>query len=658
MPTVHHSFIQFPCNLRPSPCPLLRCHFQRRLSNRGALPVRPNNALLTSCFKRNQDVGVVVSPPFEFAFHDASNKHLLLENSTRSALPILLYVSGLGAEPMPECQALTLRSNYVVVSLGLCTDEDSDWPTLLRAALVKISVLRKNSSSPLTLVAESFGTVFALRLVAVSPRDMFERQVLINPATAVNQDSILLRVCSLLSLLRLDPTQRILYKIAAAVFYRFILTNPNQVAPSSIPDGPEFLQSVDIDKVPLSSMLHRIDLLIKDISFNDEFLRDNINLPTILVASGRDKLLQSSREVERLSGVLPNVQRKIILPNSAHAALFELQVNLMKILHYSDDSLPSNSGGYVLQSQWQQARYQAATDLGKALYEPWRQLTRPKVFGRENVTEALRQSVQTANFREGGRAVVFVGNHGCHGILDTSLLFLELYNTLGNRRLRPLADRTHFDQYGTVSGGRWTHFVEDLGAVQASPRNFCELLSKGDCILLFPGGGREVCRRRGEQNTIHWDSQSDFVRIAAKYNAIIVPFSAVGADDAVDILIDGQELQRIPIIGPRIRKLMQDYDLSPENLAPLTSPPRLNRFYFNFHKPVDTAPLNSKDKSGCQQEFEKTKHTVIIGIQDLLNYRETDPLKTFRSRVDQARNKRTKNVLKSVVDALSFPIGI
>ena len=37
-------------------------------------------------------------------------------------------------------------------------------------------------------------------------------------------------------------------------------------------------------------------------------------------------------------------------------------------------------------------------------------------------------------------------------------------------------------------------------------------LSKGKHVLLFPGGGREVCKRRGEEYSLLWKDEVDFVR--------------------------------------------------------------------------------------------------------------------------------------------------
>ncbi|MGE5441823.1 MAG: hypothetical protein ACM3Q0_02020, partial [Bacteroidota bacterium] len=60
-------------------------------------------------------------------------------------------------------------------------------------------------------------------------------------------------------------------------------------------------------------------------------------------------------------------------------------------------------------------------------------------------------------------------------------------------------------------------------------------------IVVFPGGGREVARRKGEQYKLIWKARTGFVRMAIRYGYPVVPFAQVGADDAFDILVDAGE---------------------------------------------------------------------------------------------------------------------
>ena len=53
-----------------------------------------------------------------------------------------------------------------------------------------------------------------------------------------------------------------------------------------------------------------------------------------------------------------------------------------------------------------------------------------------------------------------------------------------------------------------------------------------------------------------WRDSPDFVRMAARLDAVIIPFAAVGADDAYDLALDSQEILQNPILGPVARNII------------------------------------------------------------------------------------------------------
>lgn len=63
----------------------------------------------------------------------------------------------------------------------------------------------------------------------------------------------------------------------------------------------------------------------------------------------------------------------------------------------------------------------------------------------------------------------------------------------------------------------------------------------------------QVTKRKGEKYQLLWRDTPDFVRMAAKLNAIIVPFAAVGGDDAYDIAFDTDEILNAPVVGQLAR---------------------------------------------------------------------------------------------------------
>ena len=65
----------------------------------------------------------------------------------------------------------------------------------------------------------------------------------------------------------------------------------------------------------------------------------------------------------------------------------------------------------------------------------------------------------------------------------------------------------------------------------------------------------QVNKRKGEKYKLIWKDKPDFVRMAAKSNALIIPFAAVGGDDAFDIAMDPDEVLANPLLGPLAKQL-------------------------------------------------------------------------------------------------------
>lgn len=97
-------------------------------------------------------------------------------------------------------------------------------------------------------------------------------------------------------------------------------------------------------------------------------------------------------------------------------------------------------------------------------------------------------------------------------------------------------------------------FFASMGAVPVSGKNLYKLLQAGETALLFPGGVREAYKRKGEKYQLFWPARPEFVRMAIKFGATIVPFSAVGLEDSFDIVVDSKELLGAPVIGGMVRE--------------------------------------------------------------------------------------------------------
>lgn len=137
---------------------------------------------------------------------------------------------------------------------------------------------------------------------------------------------------------------------------------------------------------------------------------------------------------------------------------------------------------------------------------------------------------------------------------------------------------------------------------------------------------------------------------AARFGATIVPFAAIGADEAAERLLDGQDLAQLPIIGDAVRMQQQrasaripaarrgvnaTMDAGNESftqqalLAPLPPP----RHYFVFRKPISTSPDMAADRAGCQDLYQHIKCEVEDGMGYLLRKRESDPYRELLPRL-------------------------
>ena len=228
--------------------------------------------------------------------------------------------------------------------------------------------------------------------------------------------------------------------------------------------------------------------------------------------------------------------------------------------------------------------------------------------------------------REG--AVLLTGNHTIYGLLDIPMLGLEIYEKTG-RAVRGLADHNHF------ALPLWRDFLRRLGAVHGTRENCARLLRAGEAVLVFPGGGREVMKRKGEQYKLIWKERVGFARLAIECGVSILPFASVGVEDMFEIVADADDLLRSPA-GSLLRALgitekpwFRHGEIIPpiargHGLGPL---PRLERQYFLFGQPIDTTRYAGRheDAEACFALRKEVQTAVEQQIGLLLEVRAADP---------------------------------
>jgi 1-acyl-sn-glycerol-3-phosphate acyltransferase len=157
----------------------------------------------------------------------------------------------------------------------------------------------------------------------------------------------------------------------------------------------------------------------------------------------------------------------------------------------------------------------------------------------------------------------------------------------------PVGEHAHYKVPG------WRDALSRWGAVRGTRDNVHELMRQRETILVFPGGAREVNKRKGEKYQLIWKERLGFARLAIAHGYQITPFAAV-----------------VRGIGP-------------------TMLPRPQRLYFWFGEPVATAPYGgaSDDDGAARAVRDEVKAAVEGGIAFLLAEREDDPQRGLIARL-------------------------
>ena len=224
------------------------------------------------------------------------------------------------------------------------------------------------------------------------------------------------------------------------------------------------------------------------------------------------------------------------------------------------------------------------------------------------------------------KPALFVGNHTLFGLTDAPLMIEHLYTQYG-AMLRGLGDREHFSVPG------WGQFLVKHGMVLGSPENCATLMREGAHVLVFPGGAREVMRRKGEAYHLIWKERAGFARLAVEHGYDIIPFGSVGPDESYRILLDANDYlkpgwRRNLAEKTGLLKATRNGDFLPPlavGLGP-TLIPKPQRYYFGFGPRISTAHVQGQqaDRDAVWAIRQQVAGAVEDQIQRLRKYREED----------------------------------
>jgi 1-acyl-sn-glycerol-3-phosphate acyltransferase len=130
-----------------------------------------------------------------------------------------------------------------------------------------------------------------------------------------------------------------------------------------------------------------------------------------------------------------------------------------------------------------------------------------------------------------GRSLI-VGYHGRPVAHDLCML-QALLRERGGLEPRPIIH----EAFARTPVLRW--LVEGVGFVTGDGEAMADAISRGDPVIVTPGGTREGCRSSRDRYRVEWGGRLGYLRLALKYGLPVVPTAAAGVDDTFFGVNDG-----------------------------------------------------------------------------------------------------------------------
>jgi len=236
-------------------------------------------------------------------------------------------------------------------------------------------------------------------------------------------------------------------------------------------------------------------------------------------------------------------------------------------------------------------------------------LTRPYVDGTENLPRDGR--------------FILVGNHTQTGMAEAWLTCLSVRRITGTR-VRPLTERGMGSMPGPIGD-----VLAACGGVVGTPENATKLMQNDETVLVFPGGGRELGKFKGEEYQLKWEGRAGFARVAIANDYPIVPVGHVGGDDIYHSVVE-----RDSFLGRLTEKVGQAITGRADMTMPLTRGigptliPSPQRMYLRFGQPINTRqPAGVTDDDWVATVKASTQTALENILHELQDVRSEDPFR-------------------------------
>lgn len=512
-------------------------------------------------------------------------------------------------------------------------------------------------NKPIYLVGDSFGGCLALAVAARNP-DIDLVVILANPATSFDRsplqpllpllevmpDELHTTVPYLLSFIMGDPVKMATVNInTAALSAQYF----EQLAANLTAMLPRLSSLADI--LPKETMLWKLKLLKAGAAYANSRLHA-VKAEVLVLASGKDNMIPSKDEAWRLLKSLKNCNVRYFKDNG-HTILLEDGINLLTIIKGTSTYRRFRNHDYVMDFiPPSMSEFKQAIEGNELL----RNYTGPVFL---STTEDGKMVRGLAGVPDEG-PVLLVGYHMLMGLELSPLIeqFLREKKIL----VRGVAHPTLFSDNIETEDREFSFFnyIRLYGALPVSPSNLFKLFKTNSHVLLYPGGAREALHKKGEEYKLFWPDEPEFVRMAARFGATIVPFGVIGEDDIAELVLDYDDMMKIPYVSDLIRRDNEKYqefnvragksgEVANQALyLPGLVPKIPGRFYYLFGKPIQMQGRQEalKDREKARELYLEIKSEVETNMSYLLKKREEDPYRgiidrtiyrAFRAPMDQ-----------------------